>query len=134
MIGNNLSSLGITAVQLDRKLGAGASLWWMPTTHEFGPRGAYGDWEWHDDLATRFGISSTESTENRQTDPTGPSNNTTIKLADSLNVFDTGSLAPGVTVQELNYRVLSLDAGFKYKGPGGGLDGTIWSTAFSIYF
>ena len=23
----------------------GGSVWWMPTTHEFGPRGAYGDWE-----------------------------------------------------------------------------------------
>jgi hypothetical protein len=117
MVGNNLSSLGIKAADLDRKMGTGASLWWMPTTHEFGPKGAYGDWEMHEDLATRFGISSTQSTENRQTGSiTDPSNNTTIKLADSLNVFETGALAPGITVQELDYRVLAMDAGLKYRG------------------
>ena len=35
----------------------------MPTTHEFGPRGAYGDWEWHEELATRFGMSYVDSPE-----------------------------------------------------------------------
>ena len=82
------------------------------------PRAPYGDWEWHEDLATRFGISSTRSTENRQTDPiTDPSNNTTIRLADSLNVFDTGSLAPGVTVQRGGLSDCSrVDAGIKYQG------------------
>src|SRR3954452_9219751 len=72
-------------------------MWWMPTTHEFGPRGAYGDWERHDKLATRFGFSSTHSPEQRLPDANGKPKNTTLRLADSLNVFDTGSLAPGVT-------------------------------------
>src|SRR5204863_4559834 len=31
-------------------------------------------------------------------------------------VFDPGSLAPGVTVQKVNYRVLAFDAGIKYRG------------------
>ena len=31
-------------------------------------------------------------------------------------MFDTGSLAPGVTVQEVDYRLLSFDAGVKYRG------------------
>jgi hypothetical protein len=39
-----------------------------------------------------------------------------IRLADSLNVFDTGSLAPGVTVDRVDYRLLAFDAGVKYKG------------------
>jgi hypothetical protein len=117
MVANNLSALGIKASQLDRDFGWGASAWWMPTTHEFGPRGAYGDWEMHEKVATRFGVSTSWSPENRQTvSPTDPNNNTTIKLADSLNVFDTGSLAPGVTVQELDYQLLSVDAGLKYRG------------------
>jgi hypothetical protein len=89
----------------------------MPTTKEFGPRGAYGDWEMHEKLATRFGISTGQSKEDRYTDATsGSTGNTTLRLADSLNVFDTGSLAPGVTVQQVDYRVLSFDAGVKYKG------------------
>jgi hypothetical protein len=115
--GNNSSALGIKATQLDRHLTTGGSAWWMPTTGEFGPRGAYGDWEMHDRVATRFGFSTTHSREERFTDAnTGATGNTTIKLADSLNVFDTGSLAPGVTVQQVDYRILSLDAGVKYRG------------------
>lgn len=114
---NNSSSLGITAAQLDRTWSSGVSMWWMPTTREFGPRGAYGDWEWHDDLATRVGFSSAQSREERFTDSgTGATGNTTIKLADSVNVFDTGALAPGVTVQQVDYRILSFDAGMKYRG------------------
>jgi hypothetical protein len=117
MVGNNNSSLGIKATQLDRKPSEGASVWWMPTTHEFGPKGAYGDYEMHEKVATRFGVSTTYSPEERFTDAnTGATGNTTLRLADSLNVFDTGSLAPGVTVQNVDYRILSLDAGMKYRG------------------
>lgn len=118
MLGNNSSALGIRAVQLDRKFETiSGSVWWMPTTREFGPRGAYGDWEMHDRVATRFGVSTTWSPEERFSDgTTGSSGNTTIRLADSVNVFETGALAPGVTVQEVDYRVLSFDAGVKYQG------------------
>ena len=52
-VSNNNSSLGVKASQLDRKYTYGGTVWWMPTTHEFGPRGGYGDWEWHEELATR---------------------------------------------------------------------------------
>jgi hypothetical protein len=116
-VGNNSSSLGITATQLDRELSTGVSTWWMPTTKEFGPRGAFGDWEWHEKLATRVGISSAFSPEERFTNSTtGATGNTTIKLADSVNVFDTGALAPGVTVDKVDYRLVAVDAGVKYKG------------------
>ena len=91
-------------------------MWWMPTTKEFGPRGAYGDWEQHEKVATRFGFSTTWSPEQRFTNTSGGSDNTTLRLADSVNVFETGSLAPGVTVDRVDYRMLSFDAGLKYKG------------------
>ena len=113
---NNLSQLGIAANQLDRGLGTGATVWWMPTTHEFGPNGSYGDWDYHEELATRFGVSTARSKENRQLQSNTSPENTQIKLADSLNVFDTGSLAPGVTVNDVNYRVLATDAAIKYRG------------------
>jgi len=116
-VGNNSSSLGIKAAQLDRKMSTGASMFWMPTTKEFGPKGAFGDWEMHEELATRFGFSSAFSPEERFTDSnTGATGNTTIRLADSLNVFDTGALATGVTVENVDYRILAVDAGFKYRG------------------
>ena len=117
MLGNNLSTLGIKAVELDRKMSTGFSVWWMPTTHEFGPRGAYGDWESHEKVATRFGVSTTFSPEERFTDSvTGDTGSTVLKLADSLNVFSRGALAPDVAVQTVDYSLLSFDAGVKYKG------------------
>ena len=117
MIGNNLSALGITAVQLTRSFAYSGSVWWMPTTDEFGPNGGFDDWEWHDELATRFGICATQSREDRFSDvATNDPDNTTLRLADSLNVFDQGSLANGVTVKEVRYRMVEADAGFKYKG------------------
>src|SRR4030095_12017373 len=57
MVGNNLSSLGIQASKLTRNLSTSATLWWMPTTGEFGPRGGIGDFEHHEQAATRFGAS-----------------------------------------------------------------------------
>ena len=115
-ISNNLSQLGITAAQLTRDLGTGFGMWWMPTTHEFGPQGSYGDWEWHETLATRFGFSHIRSRENRQELDNNNPENTQVRLADSLLLFNTGSLAPGVTVQEADWESLSIDAGIKYKG------------------
>jgi hypothetical protein len=117
MIGNSNSQLGVTAVELDRRYTTSASMWWMPTTKEFGPRGGYGDYEFHDKVATRFGFSTTQSREQRYTDTTtGATTNTTLRLADSVNVFDRGALTPGVTIDQADFRILSFDAGMKYRG------------------
>jgi len=117
MVANSNSQLGVTAVELDRRYTTSGSVWWMPTTKEFGPRGGYGDYEWHEKLATRIGVSTTQSREQRYTDTTtGATTNTTLKLADSVNVFDRGALAPGVTVDLVDFRILSFDAGVKYRG------------------
>jgi hypothetical protein len=116
VVSNSNSALGVKASQLDRKMTRGMSVWWMPTTHEFGPRGAYGDWERHENLATRIGISTTISPEQSFRDSGNNPANTTLRLADSVNLFETGALAPGVTIQNADYRVLSVDAGAKYKG------------------
>jgi hypothetical protein len=117
MLGNSNSALDIKATQLDRSFTPSASVWWMPTTKEFGPKGGYGDWEGHEKLATRFGMSASSSTEQRYTNAdNGSSGNTTLRLADSINVFDTGALANGVTVELVDFTILSFDAGIKYKG------------------
>jgi hypothetical protein len=116
MIGNTSSTLGVTASKLDREFTTGISMWWMPTTHEFGPRGGYGDWENHQKLATRFGFSFVDSPEQRFSEPGTDPGNTTLKLADSLNLFSVDALAPGVTVTKANYQILAFDAGLKYRG------------------
>lgn len=115
MFGNNLSNLDVPAVKLDRNLSGGAALTWYPTTGEFGPRGAFGDYEEHQNLATRFNLAYTYSPEDRQ-GLTGPPGNTTIRLSDALNVFETGAFAPGVTVEKLHYQLVSAAVGMKYHG------------------
>jgi len=116
-VGNNLSNLDITAVQLTRDLSEGVNLTWMPTTGEFGPRGAFGDYERHESLATRFGVSYSHSREDRFNSALNEApDNTTIRLGDSLLLFGPGSLAPGVTVEKATYQLVSSDGGLKYKG------------------
>jgi DNA-binding protein H-NS len=116
-VANNNSALGVKASQLDRKFSYGGTIWWMPTTKEFGPRGGYGDWEWHEQVATRVGVSAFQSPEQSFRSTTGGNpDNTTLRLADSVNLFETGSLAPGVTIDTADYRVLAVDAGMKYHG------------------
>jgi len=116
MIGNNNSNLDVPATKLDRSLSGGFALTWLPTTGEFGPRGAFGDYEQHKKLATRFNLAYTYSPEDRQSPIGTAASNTTLRLADSLNVFDTGALANGVTVEKVRYQMVSAAAGMKYRG------------------
>ena len=116
MVGTNLSELGISAGEDTRDLATGGSLWWMPTTGEFGPRGGFGDYEVHQRVAMRLGFSTTRSREDRFSQESSTPENTTIRMQDSINLFDFGSLASEVVVQRATYRVLSIDAGMKYRG------------------
>ncbi len=116
MMGNNLSNLDVAAIKLNRGLSYGGALVWLPTTNEFGPRGGFGDFEDHQKLATRFGVAYTYSPEVRQSDVGTAAGNTTLRLADSLNVFDTGALVPGVTVTGVRYNLASANGGIKWHG------------------
>jgi hypothetical protein len=112
----NISQLGVTAANDTRDMSYSASLMWLPTTGEFGPRGGLGDLEHHEKLATRFGISAGSSREARYADNDVPPLATQIKLSDGVNPFDSGALAEGVTVEKLDYDVVAIDVGAKYRG------------------
>ena len=115
--GDNLSILGIKASNLKRHFSKSISIEWFPTTGEFGPRGGNGDFEHHEKIATRFGASYCHSRENRFNNTGTPSpDNTQVRMSDGGLFFETGALAPGATVIEANYDLLSVDLGFKYKG------------------
>ena len=116
-ITTNLSQLGVTATNDTRDMGYSASVWWMPTTGEFGPRGGFGDLEEHQQLATRFGMSAAHARENRAAPLSSPQpNETQIRLSDGVYAFEEGALADSVTVNYLQYDVMSFDAGCKLKG------------------
>jgi hypothetical protein len=117
MIGNNLSTLGVQATKLTRDLAKSVSLWWMPTTGEFGQRGGIGDFEHHRTVSTRFGASFCHSKEDRFNNIGQPApDNTQVRMTDGVLFFETGSLADNVTIDKANFDMLSVDAGVKYKG------------------
>jgi hypothetical protein len=117
MLGNNLSQLGINNTQMTRHLTPSASVWWMPTTKEFGPRGGNGDLEMHQKVATRFGASINHAREDRFNEISNPApSETQIRLSDGVLFFETGALADNVTVKRTDYDITAFDAGLKYKG------------------
>lgn len=116
MVGNNLSQLGITASQMSRFLSTSASVWWMPTTGEFGPRGGSGDFEIHQELATRFGASFTHCRESRQSNLSQSSAETQVKISDGQLFYENNALGDGITVTEADFDEGSIDMGFKIEG------------------
>ena len=149
MIGNNLSTLGVSSAQLDNHFNTIATaLVWEPTTGEFG-RG-FGDFEDHQEAATRLGLHYTSSTEDKQSQPNSNAfENTQIRLSDGTVIFTPFIFGPGVEVDEVRYQMSTLDAGIKYKGwalegeyyvrklndfkgPGTGVVPTMWDRGFQL--
>jgi hypothetical protein len=118
MVGNNLSILGVSATQLDNKIDTQTGmLAWFPTTGEFGLYGTFGDYDDHQKVATRLGAHFTHSLETAQEQPgTNAIENTQIRLTDGSLIFTLNLFGPGISVESVNYRMMSLDAGIKYRG------------------
>jgi hypothetical protein len=115
-VNTNLSQLGVTATNDTRDMSYSGSVYWMPTTGEFGPRAGFGDLEYHQVLSTRFGLSGCTVREGRGAPVGQPNNETQIRLSDGVYAFEAGALADTVTVTNLDYHYLSADAGAKYRG------------------
>jgi len=117
-MGNNLNNFGVDASKLDNKIKTvSGALIWMPSTGEFGPANAVGDFEHHEKLATLFGLHATFSNEDKQSQPgVDTPGNTQIRLSDGTTVFTPDALAPGVSVDQVDYTMFALNAGMKYKG------------------
>lgn len=116
MLGNNLSTLGVSAAQLDNGLNTVASaLVWTPTNGDFGL--GFGDFEDHDKPAVRLAAHFTRSHETKQSQPqTDEFENTQIRLSDGSIVFTPNLFGPGITVNDLNYQMVAADEGLKYRG------------------
>jgi hypothetical protein len=117
VLGNNLSQLGVNAVQLDGNFNTfSTSLNWSPQG-EFGPRSGWGDFERHDELVTNFGMGLTRSREDRQSQPLESSiENSQIRLSDGTRLFEEDAFGTGGRVNRALYRMASLDASAKVRG------------------
>ena len=118
MFGNNLSTLGVSAAQMDNTFDTQSySVQWLPTTGEFGLWGTFGDYDDHQKVATRVSGHFTRSTEDRQSQPgTEGIENSQIRLTDGSSIFTPDLFAPGIRVNKVLYKMTSIDAGIKYKG------------------
>jgi hypothetical protein len=115
MIANNLSTLGVSAARLDNKFNTFSSaLVWTPTG-EYGQ--GWGDFEHHETLATRLGAHFTRSDETKESQPASDVfENTQIRLSDGTVIFTPDIFGPGITIDEVRYRMTSFDGGLKYRG------------------
>ena len=118
MLGNNLSVLGVSAAQLDNTFDTQSyMLQWLPTTGEFGLYGTFGDFDDHQNVATRLAVHYTQSTEDKQSQPgTDGIENSQIRLTDGSQIFTSDLFGPGITVERVKYRMSSVDGGVKYRG------------------
>jgi DUF3011 family protein len=118
MLANNLSTLGVSASQLDNTLDTTSfMLQWLPTTGEFGLYGTFGDFDHHEKLAMRLAGHYTHSTEDKQSQPgTNGIENSQIRLTDGSVIFTTDLFGPGTTVEKVTYDMVSVDGGIKKKG------------------
>src|SRR5262249_24800691 len=104
--------------QLDNKLETTSfMLQWLPSTGEFGLYGTFGDYDWHEKLATRLGAHYTHSRVDKQSQPgTNGIENSQIRLTDGSVTFTPDLFGPGITVEQVTYDMVSVDGGVKYKG------------------
>jgi hypothetical protein len=116
MDGNNLSTLGVSAAQLDHHFDTFSSmLGWFPTGTEYGI--GYGDFEYHEKMATRLAAHFTRSTEDRQSQPNTDSiDNTQLRLSDGSVIFTPNLFGPGISITQAKYKMVDLDGGLKYHG------------------
>lgn len=118
MIANNMSTLGVSAAQLDNGINTTSlMLQWLPTTGEFGLYGTFGDFDYHEKVATRLGGHYSHSREDKQSQPgTDAIENSQIRLTDGSVIFTPDLFGPGITVDQVTYDMVSIDGGVKYKG------------------
>ena len=118
MIANNLSTLGVSAAQLDNGLNTTSlMIQWLPTTGENGLYGTFGDYDFHEKVATRLAAHYTHSREDTQSQPgTESVENTQLRLTDGSNIFTPNLFGAGITVDKATYDMVSVDGGIKFKG------------------
>jgi len=118
MFATNLSILGVSASQLDNKIDTQSyALTWLPTTGEFGLFGTFGDYDYHEKVATRVAAHWSHSLEDKQSQPsTNGIENSQIRLTDGSVVFTPDLFGKGITVNNVDYQMTSVDGGVKYKG------------------
>jgi hypothetical protein len=114
MIGNSFDSATLNANRLGNDMVYSATVWWEPLG-EFGP--GFSDVERHEEPVVRMGTSGTAGRDTRQSALSQPfPENTILRLSDGTPLYQTGALAPGVTVQTTRDYLAAFDLALKWQG------------------
>ena len=93
-------------------------LQWLPTTGEFGLYGTFGDFDYHEKVATRLAGHFTHSTEDKQSQPGANGiENSQIRLTDGSVIFTPDLFAPGTTRREGDVPDGQRGRGRQIQGP-----------------
>ena len=113
MVGNSLNTLDIKAGAIDNHFAYSLSVWY--DLNEFGME--WNDYERRDSITLRVGTAFTYSREDRlsNTETRSPENNATF-TSDGHFLFETGAVAPDVTIQLADFYLSAIDVGIKYRG------------------
>jgi hypothetical protein len=113
MVGNSLNTLDIKSVNIDSNLAYSLSLWY--DWNDF--RREWNDYEYRERPSLRVGSAFTYAREDRLSnlDTTTPENNVTY-ISDGHLLFETGALAPNVTLVLADFFLWAIDVGVKYRG------------------
>jgi hypothetical protein len=116
MIGNNMSTLGVSAARLDPGFNTFAgALVWTPLSDDY--TAGFGDFEQSDRLKLRLGTHFMRSNENKESQPQADAfENTQLRLSDGTVIFTPNLFGPGVTVTDARVRMSASDFGIKYHG------------------
>ena len=116
MIGNNLSTLGVSAARLDNKFNTvSTALVWTHGPGEYGQ--GFGDFEDHKKASVRLAFHFSRSDENKESQPSSDTfENTQLRLSDGTVIFTPDLFGPGITITDARYRMVDVDGGIKYRG------------------
>lgn len=120
MIGNNMSTLGVSAAQIDNGLNTFSSvLIWNPIGEYVRgfPETGFGDFEHHEDPAVRLALHINRSDENKESQSNSDTfENTQLRLSDGNIIFKPDLFGPGVTITDARWRMIATDGGLRFKG------------------
>jgi hypothetical protein len=117
MLANSFNGLDLAGNRIGSNLAFSGSLWWEPFG-KFGPGPS--DIEWHERPTLRIGSSLAVSRE-LLPGPAAVQNNpenTLFRVSDGTPLSQTGTLAPGVTVNTTSVQLWAIDAALKCRGLG----------------
>lgn len=112
MIGQGYNTEGLTPDEMGNNFALSGSIY-RDVIGNYGPLRPT-DFEYHEDLAVRVGMSSVgsiEGTPGRELEETD-----FLRLTDGTRITDFGALAPGARVQSFDVFLFATDAAFKYRG------------------